>query len=78
MTTYIVFRRVGADGAAPTFQRIGQAEAHDAKTAIAKAAEGLPEDLLKDASETTFAATTARSWVEATADVQLELKVRVR
>lgn len=79
MTTYVVFRRTSVTGGIPPYQRLGQVDAHDGKSAIAKAiSEILPEEQRAAANEETFAATTVRSWTEASPEVQLELKVRVR
>lgn len=80
MTLYVVFRRVKElpAGAPPTYERLGQAEAHDAKDAIGRVIKELPEEQQKEANESSFAAAPARSWVEASPEVQLELKVRVR
>lgn len=79
MTTYVVFRRVESESATfPTYERLTEVDAHDAKSAIAAAVAKLPEATQREAHGATFAATTARSWTEASPEVQLELKVRVR
>lgn len=77
MTRYKVFRKLTlSDG--DSFEPIDTVEAHDAKAAISDAITGLDEDAQRAAHGATFAAVPERSWTEASPEVQLELKVRVR
>lgn len=78
MTKYRVLRQIEAEGPLPMFVLLGSHEAHDGDGAITAAIKGMSDEERAAAPDATYVAIPLRSWTEATPEVQLELKVRVR
>lgn len=79
MTKYKVLREFEtSEGLAAAYALLDTYEAHDADSAIAAAVKALSDEERAEAAGATYVAVPLRSWTEATPEVQLELKVKVR